>query len=174
MSRTPSIRSWQRVTERRVPDPNSLPIVQSNAPARLSTESFVLEPLGPQHNDADHAAWTASIDHIRATPGFRSEQWGGDDWPTPMSLEQNLADLSQHEQEFIDGEAFAYTVLDPTSRDVIGCVYIDPDDVAEARCRLWVRADRAELDAELENVVRTWLGGPEWSLESVRFPGRDR
>ena len=31
---------------------------------------FRLTPLGPQHNEADYAAWTASIDHIRATPGF--------------------------------------------------------------------------------------------------------
>ena len=26
--------------------------------------------------------------------------------------------------------------LDPTTRDVIGCVYVDPDETADARCRL--------------------------------------
>jgi RimJ/RimL family protein N-acetyltransferase len=140
---------------------------------RLRTERFVLEPLGPQHNDADHAAWTASIDHIRATPGFRPELWGGDDWPTPMSADENRADLVQHAHEFTAGEAFAFTVLDPVDGDVIGCVYVDPDDLAEARCRCWVRADRAGLDAELAETVRAWLTGPEWGLRSVRFPGRD-
>src|SRR5258708_7558762 len=39
-------------------------------PGGLTTEQFRLEPLGPQHNDADYAAWTASSAHIQATPGF--------------------------------------------------------------------------------------------------------
>lgn len=143
------------------------------APEELRTEHFVLVPLGPQHNEADHRAWMGSIEHIRATPGFRAELWGGDDWPVPMSAERNLADLTQHADEFARGEAFAYTVLDPGDGDVIGCVYVDPDDVADALCRLWVRADRAHLDDELERTVRGWLSGPEWSLASVRFPGRD-
>lgn len=133
----------------------------------------MLEPLGPQHNEADHRAWTGSIEHIRATPGFRAELWDGDDWPYAMSADQNMADLTQHADEFAAGTAFAYTVLDPSDGDVIGCVYVDPDDTAEARCRMWLRADRAHLDAELERIVRAWLGGPEWSLSSVRFPGRD-
>jgi hypothetical protein len=29
-----------------------------------------LEPLGPQHNQSDHAAWMSSIEHIRSTPGY--------------------------------------------------------------------------------------------------------
>lgn len=143
------------------------------APEGLRTDSFVLESLGPQHNEADHRAWMSSIDHIRATPGFRADLWGGDEWPSPMSIEQNLVDLVQHADEFSRGEAFAYTVLDPTDGDVIGCVYVDPDDVADARCRFWVRSDRASLDAQLERTVRAWLREPEWELESVRFPGRD-
>ncbi len=143
------------------------------APEGLRTEHFLLEPLGPQHNDADHAAWMSSIDHIRATPGFTADQWGGDAWPYPMSLADNLADLQQHADEFARGEAFAYTVLDPRNGDVIGCVYVDPDEVAEARCRLWVRADRAHLDGELAATVRTWLTGPDWNLSNVRFPERD-
>ena len=62
-------------------------------PTSLVTERFVLEPLGPQHNEADHAAWTSSIEHIRATPGYPDGDWppvGG------MSLENNLADLTRH------------------------------------------------------------------------------
>lgn len=147
------------------------------APASLRTEHFVLEPLGPQHNDADYQVWTSSIDHIRATPGFTPEHWDGDAWPYPMSLADNLVDLRQHADEFSRGEAFAYTVLDPHHGEVIGCVYVDPDDAApndtNVRCRLWVRADRAHLDATLEATVRAWLAGPAWYLTSVRFPGRD-
>jgi len=39
-------------------------------PDGLTAGEFRLAPLGPQHNDADYAAWTASMDHTRATPGF--------------------------------------------------------------------------------------------------------
>ena len=39
-------------------------------PRRLATEQFVLEPLGPEHNEGDYEAWTSSIEHIRSTPGF--------------------------------------------------------------------------------------------------------
>ena len=143
------------------------------APDGLRRDEFVLEPLGPQHNDADHRAWMGSLAHIRATPGFRAELWGGDEWPYPMSAAANLDDLTKHAAEFERGEAFAYTVLDPADGDVIGCVYVDPDDVADAQCRLWVRADRAPLDTVLERTVRAWLAGPEWGFGSVRFPGRD-
>lgn len=143
------------------------------APAGLRTDVFHLEPLGPQHNHPDHRAWMSSIEHIRATPGFTGELWGGDEWPFPMSIDDNLADLIDHADEFARGVAFAYTVLDPIDGDVIGCVYVDPDDTAEARCRCWVRADRAHLDAELIAVLRDWLASDEWALDSVRFPGRD-
>lgn len=146
------------------------------APERLVTDRLLLEPLGPEHNERDHRAWTSSIDHIRATPGFRPEHWDGDEWPYPMSSEQNLADLADHAREFATGVAFAYTVLDPTDGDVIGCVYVDPVDPGdpdEARCRSWVRADCAQLDEELHRAVRDWLTGPAWGLAAVRFPGRD-
>jgi hypothetical protein len=44
-------------------------------PTSLVSEQFRLEPLGPQHNPADHAAWTSSIEHIGSTPGFRGGNW---------------------------------------------------------------------------------------------------
>ena len=142
-------------------------------PVAPATADFRLEPLGPHHNEADHAAWTSSIDHIRSTPGFARREWGDDDWPMPMSAEDNLRDLVRHADEFARGEAFAYTVLDPADGDVIGCVYIDPDDTgaADAMVRSWVRADRAHLDASLADAVREWIQD-EWPLASARFPGR--
>ncbi len=143
-------------------------------PAPPATPHLRMAPLGPEHHERDHAAWSSSIDHIRATPGFRPEVWGGDAWPYPMPPEQNLADLVQHAQEFAAREAFAYTVLDPRSDDVIGCVYIDPDDsgAADVMVRCWVRASHAELDEELAATVRSWLTR-EWPFGTVRFPERD-
>ena len=42
---------------------------------QLVTDRFHLEPLGPQHNEADHAAWMSSIEHIRSTPGYAGSRW---------------------------------------------------------------------------------------------------
>ncbi|MDA2978627.1 MAG: N-acetyltransferase, partial [Actinomycetota bacterium] len=53
-------------------------------PVTFEGEGFRLEPLGPQHNERDYAAWTSSIEHIRSTPGF--QDW---DWPSPMTLDEN-------------------------------------------------------------------------------------
>jgi hypothetical protein len=144
-------------------------------PRSLGAEQFVLEPLGPQHNRSDHAAWGGSIEHILSTLGFAPGDWGDDTWPYPMSAEQNLADMHMHAGEFERREAFAYTVLDGdgASADVIGCVYIDPDieGRADAMVRCWVRSDRASLDSVLACAVRDWLEA-EWPFTTVRFPGR--
>ena len=143
---------------------------------------FVFQPLGPEHNERDHHAWMSSIDHIRATPGFRLGQEGSEDWPVPMSLEQNLDDLRQHAAEFAASEAYTYSVVDPSTTDVVGCVYIypdradgpdaDPPQTPRAVVRSWVRADRAGLDGPVASAVATWLCESRL-FASVRWPGRD-
>jgi hypothetical protein len=37
--------------------------VDFDAPTVLASNQFHLEPLGPEHNQADHAAWMSSIEH---------------------------------------------------------------------------------------------------------------
>jgi RimJ/RimL family protein N-acetyltransferase len=140
-------------------------------PRSLTTDRFVLEPLGPQHNEADHAAWTSSIDHIRATPGYPDG-----DWPPAegMSLEENLADLTRHAADFEAGRGFTFTVLDPGGDRVIGCVYLYPprgEREGDVVVQSWVRADRAELDAELADAVAAWLGA-EWPWQRPNRCGR--
>ena len=91
------------------------------APEGLMAGELRLVPLGPQHNEADYAAWSGSIDHIRATPGFPDGNW-----PREMSLGENLRDLERHAQDFAERRGFTYTVLSAATGDVIGCVYIYP------------------------------------------------
>src|SRR5688572_23770485 len=86
------------------------------APTSLVADHFRLEPLGPQHNEADLAAWTSSIEHIRATPGFPNGSWPPSDG---MSPEANLADLTRHAADFEKGKGFTFTVLDLDDGDVI-------------------------------------------------------
>ena len=129
------------------------------------TDRFWLEPLGPQHNDADYAAWGSSIEHILATPGFQHARW-----PHPMPVEENLSDLVRHAEHFRRRLGFTYTVRDTTTDDVLGCVYIYPDEDPNlsARVRSWVRASHADLDLLLAFVVQDWLD-KEWPFTTVRF-----
>jgi len=136
-------------------------------PGGLVNAAFRLEPLGPEHNASDHAAWTSSIDHIRATPGFE-----GLSWPHPMTLEENLGDLVRHADDFAARTGFTYTVLAPDQdrAAVIGCVYIYPSKRAgyDARARSWVRAADARLDPVLYRVVSDWLA-TAWPFERVEY-----
>jgi len=131
-------------------------------PAGLTTAHFLLEPLGPQHNDRDHAAWGSSIVHIRATPGYPDRD-AEHPWPAPMSSAENLRELQEHAADFAARRGFTYTVLDPEDRDVIGCVYLYPatDGEHDVRVRSWVRASRADLDVELWRIVTDWLAS-DW------------
>jgi hypothetical protein len=139
-------------------------------PTSLSTERFRLEPLGPQHNEADHHAWTSSIEHVRATPGFAESSWPPIEG---MSLEKNLDDLRRHADDFEARRGFTFTVLDPGDQDVIGCVYIYPSSSEDwdITVRSWVTADRAELDVPLADAVAQWLA-TDWPWERVDRPGR--
>jgi hypothetical protein len=141
-------------------------------PVRLVTSDFVLEPLGPQHNERDHAAWSSSIAHIHATPGFFGREHD-DEWPVPMTLAENLKDLDGHAADFAARRGFTYTVLDPADQDVIGCVYLYPskDDEHDVRAQSWVRASRAELDVVLWRAVDDWLAG-DWPFTNPDYDAR--
>jgi RimJ/RimL family protein N-acetyltransferase len=152
----------------------------------LSTERFRLAPLGPEHNESDFDAWMSSIDHIRATPGFIPGAALAVGWPTPMTSEENLSDLVNHADEFTRGVAYAFTILDPHTGNVIGCTYIDPDESRPdrstevetpptTRCATvtcWVRASHAELDEPVAAALKHWLAS-SWNLAQFTFPGRD-
>ena len=145
-------------------------------PDELAAGEFRLTPLGPQHNEADYAAWTTSIDHIRATPGFPDSRW-----PHEMSLGDNLRDLERHAKDFAERRGFTYTVLAAGTGDVIGCVYIYPvrgdepsgggGDRRRASVQSWVRADRAALDPVLYHAVLAWLER-DWPFDSIEYAPR--
>jgi len=134
------------------------------------TEEFRLEPLGPQHNERDHAAWMGSIEHIRSTPGF--DGWG---WPPVegMPLDRNLADLRRHADDFATRVGFTYSVIQVPGDEVIGCLYIYParDDGTIVDVRSWVRADHARLDKPLYDAVSRWLS-TDWPFTKVRYAPR--
>jgi hypothetical protein len=139
-------------------------------PTSLVSEEFRLEPLGPQHNQADHAAWMSSIDHIRSTPGFTDSKWPP---PGGMTPEENLSDLQGRADDFTRRAGFTFTVVDPGDGDVIGCVYLYPSASTDydVTVHSWVRADRSSLDLPLADAVARWLA-TDWPWERVDRRGR--
>jgi len=139
-------------------------------PRELQLPELHLVPLGARHNESDHAAWTTSIAHIRATPGF--ESWS---WPPVegMSLDANRRDLERHARDFAERAGFTFTVLRPGAEEVIGCLYIYPakDGGGGAEVRSWVRADVAELDGPLHSAVSRWLV-ERWPFERAIYADR--
>lgn len=140
-------------------------------PDGLVAGTFRLAPLGPQHNEADYAAWTSSIDHIRSTPGYPDGRW-----PREMSLDDNLRDLERHARDFAERRGFTYTVISVGTGDIIGCVYIYPDKSHEggrhADVRSWVRAADAALDPVLHDTVLAWLERDWPPFDSIDYAPR--
>ncbi len=139
-----------------------------DVPPEFRADHFRLEPLGPQHNASDLAAWMSSIGHIQGTPGFHGLDWPPDEG---FTAEANLVDLVRHDDEFERRVAFAYTVLRPDADDVIGCVYLNPGPrPGSVDVRSWVRADVADLDPVLRQAIRSWLADA-WPFDEVVYAG---
>ena len=139
-----------------------------DVPDGLVCESFRLVPLTADHNEADYAAWSSSVDHIHATPGFETRRWPPRDG---MPLRQNRAELQEHADDFAARRGFTYTVLERDSDDVIGCVYIYPGAEGAASVRSWVRASDAALDGVLYDAVARWLA-ERWPFERIDYAPR--
>jgi len=88
-----------------------------------------------------------------------------------------------HARHFVDRCGFTYTVLERSTGDVIGCVYIYPAGTADAdrssdandddaSVRSWTAEAHADLDRSLWIAVTEWLGR-EWPFESVAYASRD-
>ncbi|MBT8165866.1 MAG: N-acetyltransferase [Acidimicrobiia bacterium] len=133
-------------------------------PIDFEGPGFRLEPLGPEHNERDHDAWMSSIEHIRTTPGFPDPN---DDWPAPMSLEDNLADMVMHQRHFETRRGFTYSIVD--GDEVVGCVYLYPsrEDLVDAEISSWVTVARADLDEIVWRTLNEWLEA-DWPFGTVR------
>lgn len=136
-------------------------------PEGLRHPAFRLRMLRATDAEADYEAVMASAKRLR--------EGSPNGWPREgFTLEENLADLIRHEQEFHERRAFAYTVLAPDDSTVLGCVYINPPAAGEAGAHdaevyLWVRDERhPELTGKLYDAVRAWLAS-SWPFRQVRF-----
>lgn len=140
-----------------------------DVPAVLETENFRLRMLSVDDVEKDYEAVMESQQMLLKETNGR--------WPREgFTLEENLTDLERHQREFLEREAFAYTVVSLDESRVLGCLYINPDDNPEvdARIRMWVRQSEYDrgLDPILFNTVRYWIAS-DWPFSKVTYPGRD-
>jgi len=141
-------------------------------PAIYETEQFRLRMLCVEDVVLDYDAVMTSRDHLHSVFGTHTG-WPADD----LTIEQDLADLHRHQQEFETRVAFAYTVVSLDESLCLGCVYINPTldpEPYDSRVYLWVRKSELEkgLDAELFAAVKAWIAR-DWPFKNVAYPGRD-
>lgn len=139
-------------------------------PALIETDYFRLRMLSVDDVEKDYEAVIESRELLHS-------MFGGT-WPRPgFTLEENLADLERHQQEFLDRKAFAYTVVSLDETKVLGCLYINPcpSEVngPDATVRMWVRQTEYDkgLDEVLFNTVMDWINS-DWPFRKVIYPGR--
>ncbi len=149
------------------------PFVPSDfeVPELLETTQLRLQPLTVNDVVRDYDAVMSSREHLRGVFG-PNDTWPEDD----LTLEQDLIDLGWHQKEFQRRGSFTYTVLDPSGRECLGCVYIYPTSARgyDAEVVLWVRQSAYErgLDPVLYETVRTWIA-EKWPFENVAYQGRE-
>jgi RimJ/RimL family protein N-acetyltransferase len=148
-------------TSRFVPDDFEIP-------ALLETDRFRLRMLSVDDVEKDYEAVIESRELLHT-------MFGGS-WPrSGFTLEENLADLERHQQEFLSRKAFVYTVVSLDETRVLGCVYIDPPETtdSDAVVVMWVRQTEYDkgLAEILFNNVRKWISS-DWPFKKVDYPGR--
>ncbi len=148
-------------------DPTFVPATFT-VPPFLETGRFRLRMLSVEDAEKDYEAVMESRELLHAM---------GSRWPREgFTIEENLADLERHQQEFLAREAFAYTVVSLNEERVLGCVYILPvaSHEAEAQVLIWVRQSEFDkgLDAELFTAVKEWMAS-SWPFEAVIYYGRE-
>ncbi|MER3433543.1 MAG: GNAT family N-acetyltransferase [Leptolyngbya sp. ERB_1_1] len=143
--------------------------VEFKVPTTLETQEFRLRMLTVHDVVKDYEAVMSSATHLKTV-------FPGGSWPDGLSLEQNLIDLGWHQKEFQTRRSFAYTVLNPSESQVIGCVYINPSRKRgfDAEVFLWARQSELAngMESRLHHAVRTWIAR-EWPFKMVAFPCRE-
>ncbi len=149
---------------------------RTEAPAGLTTDTFVLRPITADDAALDHAAVMETRDFLRV---WEQTSWPADDF----TVAANRADLEGLEERHSDRRAYTYTVLDPTGTECLGCVYLMPPDASmydgaritpvgdhrwddhAAAVYFWVRASRLPdgTDRTLLDALRRWLA-QDWDL----------
>ena len=137
-------------------------------------------PVGAHHHLRPILASDVELD-MPAVMGSQQRLWSifGKAWgwpPATMTIEQDREDLLHHESEIAAHLSFNYALFDDAETELLGCVYIDPPEKADADAEVswWVRDEYlgSEVEDALNQVVPRWLAS-SWPFTAVRYIGRD-
>jgi len=153
------------MTEKFVPD-------DFIVPEKLETEKFRLRMLTVEDVEKDYDAVMSSREHLRSLASQEDEE---DTWPEEnMTIEEDLADLARHQDEFLKREAFVYTVMSLDESRCLGCVYINPSEKKDFDTEIYLWARTSELKSGLEELlfetVKNWIE-EKWPFNKVAFAG---
>lgn len=121
----------------------------------FSGDGFVVRPLLPSDNVLDHDAVMASRDflyHWEQDPPYP---------PEDFSLDDNLDDLEKMDQAHRDGTRYTYTVMNADETQVLGCVYLLPNDDRMYRTAEVTSHDGTDL-ATFDATVSFWVRPSLW------------
>lgn len=126
----------------------------------FSGDGFLVRPLLPADVALDHDAVMSSRDflyHWEQEPPYP---------PEDFSVEDNLVDLEKMDAEHRAGSRYTYTVMNAEETEVLGCLYLLPNDdrmYRTARVTSHDGSDLASVDATVSFWVRvsTWEEGFE-------------
>ena len=146
-----------------VPDNFEIPLI-------LETEKFRLRMLSVDDVEKDYEAVIESRDLLHKMFGGPSPREG-------FTVEENLKDLQRHQQEFLNRERFAYTVVSLDESKVLGCLYINPPEERtdnKPYAMMWVRQTEYDkgLDDILFQTVKKWIKD-DWPFDEMIFPKRE-
>ena len=150
-------------------------------PRAFTLGSIHFKMLNPEFADVDFEAVMASADAIRHLFGATHE------WPAAeMTFVQNKADLARHEREFDEKKAFSYALLDASGEQYLGCLYLEPVNLAphpklatdatnrHVQIQAFIWASSLYPDTQLAPImaeVNTWLNA-YFDPDAIAWPGR--
>lgn len=135
-------------------------------PVGIQTDEFLLRMLRATDVTLDYDAVMSSQEILHQ----RSDgTWPRDDF----TMAENLADLEEHERDFLARAGFTYTIMNLTETVCLGCVYIyplatllqrlkaDEDDLQQlgdyaAQVSFWVRQSRVADDLDKRVLATLW------------------
>jgi RimJ/RimL family protein N-acetyltransferase len=118
-------------------------------------DGFIVRPLVPSDVVLDHDAVMASRDFL-----YHWEQ----DPPYPaanFSVEDNLEDLVRMDNEHRNGTRYTYTVMNTNETQVLGCVYLLPNDDRMYRTAEVTSHDGTDLSS-VDATVAFWVRPSTW------------
>ncbi|MEI6462856.1 MAG: hypothetical protein WCO33_04295 [bacterium] len=143
----------------------------------LRKDKYIARKLCARDVYLDYFAVMSSIDTIHKTRGGS--------WPTPdLNIEEDLIDLSWHQREFESKTSFAFTIMNITETECLGCIYFYPprscmnsaqsnDTNHDVEVSWWVtaKAYKEGLYEIVSKDIKIWVK-EDWPMKNVKFTNK--